>query len=249
MAALARVGVADQAGQRACTLSGGQQQRAAIARALVQEAEVILADEPVASLDPVAARRVMDLLAELNRERRPDRRGHPAPGRLRLALLPARGGAEGGPGGVRRSERRAWIAERLVEIYGAEIEDAYVEGPAAMKRWAPAIGLALRRCWRWPAAGPTTARRSSSVLSSPEQQGTMGRRWQPVLDDLQKKTGLKVEAYYASNYTAVIEAMRFNQVQVGWFSALPTLEAIRRANGEILGGSPTRAGRTTTSRC
>ena len=68
MAALARVGVADRAGQRAGTLSGGQQQRAAIARALVQRAEVILADEPVASLDPVSARRVMDILRELNRK-------------------------------------------------------------------------------------------------------------------------------------------------------------------------------------
>jgi phosphonate transport system ATP-binding protein len=68
MAALARVGVADYAGQRAGTLSGGQQQRGAIARALVQNAEVILADEPVASLDPVAARRVMEILKTLNAE-------------------------------------------------------------------------------------------------------------------------------------------------------------------------------------
>ena len=67
MAALARVGVAEYAGQRAGTLSGGQQQRAAIARALVQRAQVILADEPVASLDPVSARSVMELLRELNR--------------------------------------------------------------------------------------------------------------------------------------------------------------------------------------
>src|SRR6201992_1029261 len=67
MAALARVGVADYAGQRAGTLSGGQQQRGAIARALVQRAEVILADEPVASLDPVSARRGMERLCSLNR--------------------------------------------------------------------------------------------------------------------------------------------------------------------------------------
>lgn len=66
MAALARVGVADYAGQRAGTLSGGQQQRGAIARALVQKAKIILADEPVASLDPVSARRVMDILSDLN---------------------------------------------------------------------------------------------------------------------------------------------------------------------------------------
>ena len=67
MAALARVGVADYAGQRANTLSGGQQQRGAIARTLVQKAKIILADEPVASLDPVSARKVMELLRDLNR--------------------------------------------------------------------------------------------------------------------------------------------------------------------------------------
>lgn len=66
MAALNRVGVADYAGQKASTLSGGQQQRGAIARVLVQKAEVVLADEPVASLDPVSARRVMELLTDLN---------------------------------------------------------------------------------------------------------------------------------------------------------------------------------------
>jgi phosphonate transport system ATP-binding protein len=54
--------------QRASTLSGGQQQRAAISRALVQGAHVILADEPIASLDPASSRRVMELLAEVNRE-------------------------------------------------------------------------------------------------------------------------------------------------------------------------------------
>ncbi|MCA3179076.1 MAG: phosphonate ABC transporter ATP-binding protein [Burkholderiaceae bacterium] len=66
--ALNRVGIERCAWQRASTLSGGQQQRAAIARALVQGARVILADEPVASLDPATSRRVMSLLAELNRE-------------------------------------------------------------------------------------------------------------------------------------------------------------------------------------
>lgn len=65
--ALARVGIAQCAFQRASTLSGGQQQRAAIARALVQKAAVILADEPIASLDPESSRRVMAALADINR--------------------------------------------------------------------------------------------------------------------------------------------------------------------------------------
>jgi len=68
MQALARVGIAETARQRASTLSGGQQQRAAIARALVQGASVLLADEPIASLDPASARRVMETLESVNRE-------------------------------------------------------------------------------------------------------------------------------------------------------------------------------------
>jgi phosphonate transport system ATP-binding protein len=66
MAALDRVGMARYASQRASTLSGGQQQRAAIARALVQEARVITADEPIASLDPESARKVMQNLRDIN---------------------------------------------------------------------------------------------------------------------------------------------------------------------------------------
>ena len=67
---LQAIGLADQAFQRSSTLSGGQQQRAAVARCLVQGARLLLADEPVASLDPESTRRVMDLLLELNQTRR-----------------------------------------------------------------------------------------------------------------------------------------------------------------------------------
>jgi len=64
---LARVGIVEKAFHRASTLSGGQQQRAAIARALVQKAKILLADEPIASLDPESSRRVMDILADINK--------------------------------------------------------------------------------------------------------------------------------------------------------------------------------------
>ena len=68
MQALVRMDLLGQAFQRADTLSGGQQQRVAIARALTQQPVVLLADEPVASLDPGNATRVMDMLATINRD-------------------------------------------------------------------------------------------------------------------------------------------------------------------------------------
>jgi phosphonate transport system ATP-binding protein len=68
-AALERVGLLDHAGQRADQLSVGQQQRVAIARALVQKSALLLADEPVASLDPESAEGVLTLLREIARER------------------------------------------------------------------------------------------------------------------------------------------------------------------------------------
>lgn len=68
MKQLERVGIADKAYQRADELSGGQQQRVGIARALMQDPEMILADEPVASLDPVLAHSIMRYLEQINKE-------------------------------------------------------------------------------------------------------------------------------------------------------------------------------------
>ena len=67
LSALDRLDIASLAAQRADSLSGGQQQRVAIARALVQEPDIILADEPIASLDPRNTRIVMDALQRINR--------------------------------------------------------------------------------------------------------------------------------------------------------------------------------------
>lgn len=65
---LARVGLADKANNRADALSGGQQQRVGIARALMQDPDMILADEPVASLDPVLAHGIMQYLEQINKQ-------------------------------------------------------------------------------------------------------------------------------------------------------------------------------------
>jgi phosphonate transport system ATP-binding protein len=68
--ALDRVGLLDKAYQRADTLSGGQQQRVAIARVMTQQSELIIADEPVASLDPSTSRQVLGRLKEVAAESR-----------------------------------------------------------------------------------------------------------------------------------------------------------------------------------
>ena len=67
-AALDRVGLLERAGQRADSLSGGQQQRVAIARVLAQQARLLLADEPVSSLDPQSAENVLGILRNIARE-------------------------------------------------------------------------------------------------------------------------------------------------------------------------------------
>lgn len=129
MAALHRVGVSDYAAQRANTLSGGQQQRGAIARAIVQGAQAILADEPVASLDPVSARKVMELLVELNKR---DGLGvivtlHQVDYAVRycervIALQKGKVVYDGPSTGLDTA--------RLIEIYGPEFEDAFWEAKA-----------------------------------------------------------------------------------------------------------------------
>ena len=57
--------------------------------------------------------------------------------------------------------------------------------------------------------------------------------WKPVLADMEKAIGIPVKPFYASNYTALVEAMRFKQTDVGWFSNLSGLEAVRRGGGEV----------------
>lgn len=129
MEALHRVGVSDYAAQRANTLSGGQQQRGAIARALVQGAQAILADEPVASLDPVSARKVMELLVELNQR---DGLGvivtlHQVDYAIRycdrvIALKAGEVVYDGPSTGL--------DTKQLIDIYGPEFEDAFWEAKA-----------------------------------------------------------------------------------------------------------------------
>ncbi len=124
MAALERVGVAEFAGRRTSKLSGGQKQRAAIARALVQRAKMVLADEPIASLDPVSARKVMELLQELN-----DRDGltvvvslHQVDYAMRYCqrVVALKAGKIVFDGPAKDLDRKT-----LIKVYGEEYEDAF----------------------------------------------------------------------------------------------------------------------------
>jgi phosphonate transport system substrate-binding protein len=57
--------------------------------------------------------------------------------------------------------------------------------------------------------------------------------WQPLVEDMSKALGMKVNAFFASDYATVIEGMRFNKVQVAWFGNKAAMEAVDRANGEV----------------
>lgn len=58
-------------------------------------------------------------------------------------------------------------------------------------------------------------------------------RWEPFFRDMEKKTGLKISAFYAPDYAGVIEAMRFNKIQVAWYGNKAAMEAVDRAQGEV----------------
>ena len=100
-----------------------------------------------------------------------------------------------------------------------------------------ATALGLSACGEkaeQPAAGAPPTELTFSILSA-ENQASTQPLWQPLLDDMSAQIGIPVKPYFATNYTSLVEAMRFKQVQLGWFSASPALQAVKRADGEVLG--------------
>jgi phosphonate transport system substrate-binding protein len=82
-------------------------------------------------------------------------------------------------------------------------------------------------------AGAAPAELTFSILSA-EGQAASGPMWQPLLDDMSKAVGVPVKPYFGSNYTVLVEAMGGGHTQVGWFSAKPALEAVDRADAEVI---------------
>jgi phosphonate transport system ATP-binding protein len=128
--ALASVGMEQFAWQRASTLSGGQQQRAALARALVQGARIVLADEPIASLDPESARNVMEILARMNAGQGLTVVVSLHQVNMALKFCPRTVALHQGRV-VYDGDSSALTPELLRHLYGADVEDLYDEGQAA----------------------------------------------------------------------------------------------------------------------
>jgi phosphonate transport system substrate-binding protein len=70
-------------------------------------------------------------------------------------------------------------------------------------------------------------------ILSTESSQNLRQDWQPIIDDMSKKLGIKVTAFFAPDYAGVIEAMRFNKIQFGWLGNKSAIEAVDRASGEV----------------
>ncbi|KAF0813875.1 Phosphate-import protein PhnD [Andreprevotia sp. IGB-42] len=70
-------------------------------------------------------------------------------------------------------------------------------------------------------------------MISTESTTALKQIWQPLIDDMSKDLGVKVNAFFATDYAGVIEGMRFNKVQMGWFGNKSAIEAVDRAGGEV----------------
>ena len=96
------------------------------------------------------------------------------------------------------------------------------------------LGLALLVAPSLAAAQNAQPQKLVFTILSAEGQASSGPLWQPLLDDLEREIGIPVEPIFGSNYSVLVEAMRADQAQIGWFSALPAVQAIDRAQGEVI---------------
>lgn len=96
-----------------------------------------------------------------------------------------------------------------------------------------ALALALAGCGEKRETKPVPATAVNFSIMSTEGRQTQMDDWGPFLADMEKAIGLPVKPFFGTNYTSLIEAMRFKQTDVGWFTNQSGLEAVRRANGEV----------------
>ena len=82
-------------------------------------------------------------------------------------------------------------------------------------------------------AGLASAQEINFGIISTDKSAAIKSLWDPFIEDMQKQTGLKVNAFFATDYTGIIEAQRFNKIQVAWYGNKSAIEAVDRANGEV----------------
>ncbi len=82
-------------------------------------------------------------------------------------------------------------------------------------------------------AGAALAQEINFGIISTDKSAAIKSLWDPFIDDMRKQTGLKVNAFFSTDYTGIIEAQRFNKVQVAWYGNKSAIEAVDRANGEV----------------
>jgi phosphonate transport system substrate-binding protein len=113
------------------------------------------------------------------------------------------------------------------------------------RKWARAVGVMCLFMGTLIAARPARAQQLNELnfgIIPAELAPNVKKDWQPFIDDMSKALGMKVNAFFASDYAAVIEGMRFNKVQLAWFGNKSAMEAVDRADGEIFAQSITLDG-------
>lgn len=95
------------------------------------------------------------------------------------------------------------------------------------------LPLTLAACGRSDRKDPAAPTVLNFSIMSTEGRQTMMADWGPFLDEMEKQIGIPVKPFFGTNYTSLIEAMRFKQTDMGWFTNQSGLEAVRRANGEV----------------
>jgi phosphonate transport system ATP-binding protein len=227
LAAIERVGLIDHALRRADQLSGGQQQRVGIARALVQEPRLILADEPVASLDPKTADRVRGLLHRVQ-GRPAHRRRQPAPARLRPPLRRPDRRPRWRRGGVRRQARRSRRARGRADLRrrrphsgGRRRERRHgndgvrdmtgIDRRTLLLGSGLAAGLASVPATRAGAEGRDPSRLRVALLPD-ENASTIIQNAEPLRQHLGRALERSVEIVVTTDYSSMIEPMRFGRI-------------------------------------